>query len=214
MKKALKFLSSLKLAVIVICSIATITAIGTFVESKYDAVAAKKLVYDSVYMAIIMGVFAVNLIAVMVDRWPWKLRHISFICAHIGILCIMTGQLLTNQFGIDGSMRVGIQDQNSFVSLPAVDVTLYTTFDGNNYTEMKPEKKGFDWFGMKSPKEVDFFKNPPTAEHPYVISQVDGGMKFTDYYRYAVSTRETVASENQKLGSGVRFQLATAWLIS
>mgnify|MGYP003510608172 CR=1 FL=1 len=136
LNKKIRFLASLRLAVMVICSIAIITAVGTIVESKYDAAAAKKLVYDSIYMTIIMSVFAINLIAVIVDRYPWQLRHLSFIFAHVGILCIMLGQLVTNQFGIDGSMRVGIGDENRFVSLPNTDVTVYSSFDVNNYSKI------------------------------------------------------------------------------
>lgn len=205
-KKIIKFLSSLRLAVMVICSIAIITAIGTIVESKFDAAAAKKLVYDSIYMTIIMSVFAVNLIAVIVDRYPWKLRHLSFIFAHVGILCIMLGQLITNQYGIDGSMRVGIGDENRFLSLPNTDVTVYSSFDGNNYSKI------FE-------KEVDFFKYPPTSEKPFEIYKDQTGIKFTNYYRYALSSRETVAGENDKLGAGLKFQLSNGmanfieWLV-
>lgn len=205
-KKVLKFLASIKLAVIVIIGIATLTAIGTFVESKYDAAAAKKLVYDSIYMNIVMGVFAVNLIAVMVDRWPWKLRHISFIFAHVGILCIMAGQLITNQFGIDGSMRVGIGDENRFVSLPKTDITVYSSYDGTNYSKI------FE-------NEVDFFRSPPTPEKPFSVYKDQIGIKFTNYYPYAVASRETIASDNQKLGSGIRFQISNGqanfieWLV-
>ncbi|MBL7555678.1 MAG: cytochrome c biogenesis protein ResB [Bdellovibrionaceae bacterium] len=205
-KKVLKFLASIKLAVIVIIGIATLTAIGTFVESKYDAATAKKLVYDSIYMNIVMGVFAVNLIAVMVDRWPWKLRHISFIFAHVGILCIMAGQLITNQFGIDGSMRVGIGDENRFVSLPKTDITVYSSYDGTNYSKI------FE-------NEVDFFRSPPTPEKPFSVYKDQIGIKFTNYYPYAVASRETIASDNQKLGSGIRFQISNGqanfieWLV-
>lgn len=205
-KKVLKFLASIKLAVIVIIGIATLTAIGTFVESKYDAAAAKKLVYDSIYMNIVMGVFAVNLIAVMVDRWPWKLKHISFIFAHVGILCIMAGQMITNQFGIDGSMRVGIGDENRFVSLPKTDITVYSSYDGTNYSKI------FE-------NEVDFFRNPPTPEKPFSVYKDQIGIKFTNYYPYAVASRETIASDNQKLGSGIRFQISNGqanfieWLV-
>jgi hypothetical protein len=205
-KKLLKFLASLKLAVMVIISIATLTAIGTFVESKYDAAAAKKLVYDSIYMTIVMGVFATNLIAVMVDRWPWKLRHISFIFAHIGILCIMAGQLITSQYGIDGSMRVGIGEENRFVSLPQTDITVYSSFDGNNYSKIFEQ-------------EVDFFRAAPKPEKPFEIYRDQTGIRFTNYYPYAVASRETLSSDNQKLGSGIRFQITNGqanfieWLV-
>ncbi|MBL7543714.1 MAG: cytochrome c biogenesis protein ResB [Bdellovibrionaceae bacterium] len=205
-KKVLKFLASIKLAVIVIISIATLTAIGTFVESKYDAAAAKKLVYDSVYMNIVMSVFAINLMAVMVDRWPWKMRHISFIFAHVGILCIMAGQLMTTYLGIDGSMRVGIGEENRFVSLPQTDITVYSSFDGTNYSKI------FE-------KEVDFFRSSPTPENPYEIYKEQTGIKVTNYYPYAVASRETLAGDNPKLGAGIRFQITNGqanfieWLV-
>lgn len=205
-KKVLKFLASIKLAVMVIISIAVLTAIGTFVESKYDAAAAKKLVYDSIYMSIVMGIFAINLTAVMVDRWPWKLRHISFIFAHVGILCIMAGQMATTYLGIDGSMRVGIDDENRFVSLPQTDIVVYSSFDGTNYSKI------FE-------KEVDFFRSPPTPEKPFDIYAEQTGIKFTNHYRYAVASRETIPGVNPKLGSGIRFQLTNGqanfieWLV-
>lgn len=205
-KKVLKFLASIKLAVLVIISIATITAIGTFVESKYDAAAAKKLVYDSIYMNIIMAVFATNLIAVMVDRWPWKLRHISFLCAHVGILCLMAGQLMTTYMGIDGSMRVGIGDENRFVSLPQTDVTVWSSFDGNNYSKI------FE-------KEVDFFRKPPSPDKPMEIYNQETGLKISNYYPYAIASKETIAGDNPKMGAGIRFQITNGqanfieWLV-
>lgn len=193
-QKLLKFLASIKLAVIVISSIAILTAIGTFVESKYDAVAAKKLVYDSIYMNIIMIVFAINLTAVMVDRWPWKVRHIPFICAHIGILILMSGQYLTSKIGIDGSMRVEIGGENRFVQLPQTDLVIYSSFDGNNYTKIME-------------KEVDFFRNPPSEKKPVLLLAEQNPIKLKDYYKYAVASKEINPSTNEKLGSGVRIQI-------
>lgn len=205
-KKLIKQLSSLKLAVVVIISIAFITAIGTFVESKYDAITAKKIVYDSIFMTAIMLVLATNLIAVMIDRWPWKTRHAPFLCAHVGILMIMIGQSVTSQFGIDGTMRVGIMEDNRFVTLNQTDITVYSSFDGNNYSKI------FE-------KEVDFFKNPPSSEKPFEILKNQIDIKFKNYYRYALSSRQTNEATNPKLGAGVRFQISNGqanfieWLV-
>jgi hypothetical protein len=193
-QKTLKFLASIKLAVIVIASIATLTAVGTFVEAKYDATAAKKMVYDSIYMNIIMIVFAINLTSVMVDRWPWKVRHAPFVFAHIGILILMTGQFITSKFGIDGSMRVEIGGENRFIQLPQTDLIVYSSFDGNNYTKIME-------------REVDFFNNPPTPEKPMVLLPEQINIKLKDYYKYAVASKEITASENKKLGAGVRIQI-------
>lgn len=193
-QKTLKFLASIKLAVIVISGIAILTAVGTFVESKYDAVAAKKMVYDSVYMNIVMIVFAINLTAVMVDRWPWKIRHTPFIFAHIGILILMLGQFLTSKIGIDGSMRVEIGGENRFVQLPQTDLILYSSFDGNNYTKIME-------------REVDFFNDPPSEKDPMILLPEQLNLKLKDYYKYAVASKEVLPSENSKLGSGVRIQI-------
>ncbi len=206
MKKIFKPLASLKLAVVVILSIGLLTAIGTFVEAKYDAYAAKKLVYDTVWMYGIMGFLAINLIAVMVDRLPWKRRHISFIFAHIGILMILAGSVLTMQYGLDGSMRVGIGEENNMVQVANTDLVVYSSFDGDRYSKVLE-------------KEVDFFLQPPTEKNPLTIPAFEGEIKIVDYAKYVVPSRRVVASESTKTGAGLRFQVQNSnvnevqWLV-
>ncbi|RYZ69389.1 MAG: cytochrome c biogenesis protein, partial [Proteobacteria bacterium] len=116
MKKVLKFLASLKLAVVIILALAALTAVGTIVEAKFnDATVARKLVYDTVWMYTVMGALATSLIAVMVDRWPWKARHSSFVFAHIGIIFLLIGSVMTMKYGIDGSMRVPMGQSNQYL---------------------------------------------------------------------------------------------------
>lgn len=198
-RRTLKFLASLKLAVIVIASIGVVTAVGTFVEAKYDATAAKKLVYDSFWMYFVMGILAVNLTAVMVDRWPWKKRHAPFVFAHIGILILLFGSIVTQKFGIDGSVRVGIGESNQYVIVPETDILVYTSFDGDRYTKLNEQ-------------EVDFFLHPPTAEKPLVISGFNSEIKFTDYKKYVIPSRKVVAPKesNVRRGSALRFQIQNA----
>src|SRR6185312_7528223 len=103
--KILKFLASIKLAGFIILTLGTITAIGTFVESRYDAQTAQTLVYHSIYMVATMVALAINLLAVMVDRWPLKKHHTGFVLAHIGIITLLTGAYITQKWGVDGTMR-------------------------------------------------------------------------------------------------------------
>ncbi|MES3039429.1 MAG: cytochrome c biogenesis protein ResB [Bdellovibrionota bacterium] len=191
-KRYIKALSSIKIAVIVISSIAVLTAIGTIVEAKYDATAAQKLVYRSVWMYIIMGIFATNLIAVMVDRWPWQARHSSFICAHVGILMIIVGQFVTGTYGLDGSVRVEIGKNNRFVTVPETDITIYSSFDGTNYSKMHEQ-------------EVDFFMKSPKKK-PLVV-QLDAPLEFFDYENYVIPSKQVQASTQPQVGSGLRFQM-------
>ncbi len=193
-RKIIKALASLKLAVVVIIAIAVLTAIGTIVEARYDAYAAKKLVYDTYWMYGIMGFLCINLIAVMVDRLPWKKRHVAFVFAHIGILILLFGGLLTMKFGLDGSMRIGINESNSFVQVPETDLVVYTSFDGDRYSKTYES-------------EVDFFRKPPTVEKPYVIPAYNGEMKIVDYVKYALPAKKVVEDESGKAGAGLRFQV-------
>src|SRR5437868_15045906 len=137
LKKSLKFLASLKLAVVIILVLASLIAVGTIVESKYDALAARKLVYDTIWMYLVMGALATSLISVMVDRWPWKPRHAPFVFAHIGIIILLLGSVLTMNFGIDGSLRVGVGQSNRYLMVQDTDVLVYASFDGDRYTKLE-----------------------------------------------------------------------------
>lgn len=194
MKKLIKPLASLKLAVFIIVAIAVLTAIGTFVEAKYDAFAAKKLVYDTPWMFGIMVLLAINLIAVMMDRWPWKRRHAAFVCAHIGIIILMLGQWVTSNFGLDGSLRIGIGESGRYVQVHQTDLTVYSSFDGDRYSKTLEQ-------------EVDFFMNPPTKEKPFSIMTMDGSVDIVGYEKYVIPSRQVVPAEKGNFGPGLRFQI-------
>lgn len=198
MKKFIKPLASLKLAVFIIISMATLTAIGTFVESKYDAFAAKKLVYDTYWMAGILGLLTVNLIAVMIDRLPWKRRHAAFVCAHIGIITIMLGGWVTTKFGLDGNVRIGIGETGRYVQVPAIDLTAYSSFDGDRYSKTLEQ-------------EVDFFLNPPSIDKPFPIMTMDGDIKIVEYQKYVIPNKVVLAVDKGNFGSGIRFQIESSF---
>ncbi|HVK60503.1 MAG TPA: hypothetical protein VM432_03085, partial [Bdellovibrionales bacterium] len=184
MKKGsvLKSLASLKLAVIVILLLAGLTAWGTFVEARYqDAQAAQKIVYHSWWMYLAMGLLCVNLIAVMIDRWPWKNQHTGFILAHIGILILIGGSLVTRYFGIDGSLTLKIGAKSKHVVVSNTDLTLYSSFDGSSYTKL------FD-------QEVDFFTNRPTQGKPFEIDMPQAKIKVIRYVPYALRDQKVIAS--------------------
>lgn len=193
-KKINRPLASLKLAVFTIIAIGVVTAVGTIIEAKYDAYAAKKLVYDTWYMYTVMGILAVNLIGVMVDRWPWKKRHASFVCAHIGILMILAGAVVTMKWGVDGSMRVEIGQKNNLVQTPETDLTIYSSFDGDRYTKTLEQ-------------EVDFFKKPPSRDKPMKVATYNGEIQIIEYQKYVIPSRKVVDGEQGKSGAGIRLQL-------
>lgn len=216
-KKVVRRLASLKLAVFVIIAISCVVAVGTIVESKYDAAAAKRLVYHTWWMYAVLGLLATNLIAVMVDRLPWKKRHLPFILAHIGILFLLGGGLVTDRFGLDGSMRIGINDANRFVTIDQTEINLFASFDGQQFTSLLDNKDG-----SKNPvKDVNFYRNRPTEQNPFLVMNLDEPLTIVDFQEY-VAPQQVVVEGNETdgaIGSGVRFQLFNsraneiAWLV-
>lgn len=206
LRSLLKALSSLKLAVFIIVVFAVLTAVGTIIESKYDAIAASKWIYRTPWMFGVMILLAINLIAVMVDRWPWKQKHIPFILAHIGILVLLLGSLVTFLYGLDGTLRVAENEKNRFVTTSDTDLVIWSSFDGSNYTKLFEEP-------------VDFFLHSP-KEKPIEIS-VDHQkkIKISDYKPYALVTPQIRESDDPRAGLAVRFNLSnervhfTDWLM-
>ncbi len=194
-QKFLKFTASLKLAVFVIIAIAVIAAVGTVVEAKFDATTAQKLVYHSWYNYGVLGLLVVNLVGVMVDRWPWKAKHTSFVLAHIGIIILLVGAWITKYMGIDGTIVFSIGQTNRMVSVGETDLALYTSLDGQKYTAIHNE-------------QVDFFLNSPSPTHIRSLPVPEGDIQIIDYYRYAMRSERVEPSARDGDGPAVRFHLA------
>lgn len=196
-RRLIKKLASLRLAVFVIIALGTITAWGTFVEASYnDAVAAQKIVYHSVWMYSVMGTLTVNLIAVMIDRWPWQWRrHTGFVMAHIGLIVLMSGSVVTALYGIDGSISIGPGESSRHVQVSDTDLTVYSSLDGSRYTKV--------W-----DRPVDFWQRSP-SRHPVEIPIPNGTIRVLDFYPYAFREQKIVEGKGQD-GAAVRFQLQNA----
>lgn len=200
-----RFSCSFQLGIPIMVAIAALTAWGTIVESKFDAYAAKQKVYDSWMMWTVMSLLVYNLTVVVIDRWPWKMRHYPFIFVHAGIILLIFGGWVTSRFGIDGSMPVNINGKNNYVTLPETDLVIYATFDGDRYTKM------YD-------RPVDFFNHPPTKEKPYEVQFNNVDIKIIDYVPYgqlnkkvkAIAEDKTKDPNTLRVGSAIRFQMMNA----
>ena len=206
-RKFNKKLASLKLAVFVILAMAAISAWGTIVESMYnDARRAQELVYHSWYSYGTFALLAINLIAVIIDRYPWKWRHIGFISAHVGILILLAGSLMTRYFGVDGSMALKIGETKNRVSLQNTDVLLYSSLMTGDYRKLFEE-------------EVEFLKSPPSKSHPYEVLGGQDEIKITEFKPYSIPQFKVKSSSNVSDGPGLRFQISNSrvseseWLV-
>lgn len=192
-KKLIRFFASVKCAVLILSYIAVVIAIGTFVESSYDAYAAKKWIYDTFWMYLGMGLLSMSLIAVMVDRWPWQKKHTPFLFAHVGILVILLGSFITLKWGLDGSLTIPIGKNNRFAIVPNTDIVVYATYDGKKLAKIHE-------------REVDFFRQD-VKKNPLELPLDEGSLKFVDFHRYVVPVKQVLPSESLQAGAGLRFQM-------
>lgn len=198
------FFASIKLAIIILLSFAVICAIGTIYEARYDASYAQKMIYQSPAMFFVMGLLCVNLINVMISRWPWQRHHTGFIFAHIGIILLLAGSLITYLYGVDGSIMFDVGQKNRYVSLGNTDLLVYASYGDGKYKMLHSEG-------------VDFLKNPPKKK-PYTILVGSQPLRVIDFYPWALRDQKIVASTHPSSGAAIRLQLqndrvnVTQWL--
>jgi len=206
-RRVIKLLASLRLAVVIILALGILTAVGTFVEAEFNTSTAQKLVYHSVWMYGLLALLCLSLIAVMVDRWPWQAKHTGFILAHIGIIVLLIGSVLTRYWGIDGSMVFEIGQSNKFVTVVHPELTVFSSLDAQSYRRVHHEN-------------IDFFiKRPKGPEgHRVPVGGID--LRVVDYMPYAMREQKIIGTDTETDGPAIRFQLqnenvnVTDWLLS
>jgi len=187
------FLASIKLAIFVILSLAVVSAVGTIVEARFDAQVAQKLVYHSPYMLTVLGLLVVNLVAVMIDRWPWKAHHAGFVLAHIGIILTLGGALITQKFGVDGTMAFEIGQSNRHTTVNSTELAVYAADDTGGLALVRSQP-------------VDFLLQPPNR-YPVEFELGSERLSVSDYFLYAVRQSEIKSSDRPTDGSAIRIQL-------
>src|SRR4029450_11515735 len=126
--RVLAVMASLRLAVVVILTLAVTCAWATFYEMEHGTPAVQRDIYMTPWFAGILVLLGVNIFAVMVSRWPWKKHHAGFVIAHIGALPLLRGSLVSLHRGLDSNMplyegetsdRVSLLEKALHVSIPA-----------------------------------------------------------------------------------------------
>ncbi|PIQ87017.1 MAG: hypothetical protein COV74_02410 [Candidatus Omnitrophica bacterium CG11_big_fil_rev_8_21_14_0_20_45_26] len=101
-----KFFASFRCAVILIVMLALTVAGGTLIESAYGTTAAQVFIYRTPWFGLMLLLLALNLFASAVDRWPWQKKHVGFLATHLGIILLLVGSFLSQQFGTEGQLTI------------------------------------------------------------------------------------------------------------
>ncbi len=189
------FFSSVKLAVILLISLAIMLAIGTFYEAEYGTPDAQRVIYKSWFMSLEMILLIINLACAAVDRIPWKKHHIGFVVTHAGIITLLMGSFITQQRGIDGNLALGLNESSDHFSVSDTEFHVYQNFDG------RP-------FALLFQKPIDLDSKPPT-KNKYEFKLVDDDvLVIKDYLQKALRKLDVVPTADVKAFPAIKFNLA------
>jgi len=104
------FLASLKLAVILIFSLAVVLGVATFVEANYGTAAVGFLIYHTVWFAALLALLAANIFCAAAIRFPWKRHQTGFVVTHIGLLTLLAGSAITARGSLNSQLLVFLND--------------------------------------------------------------------------------------------------------
>ena len=152
--RLIHLLASLKLALLLIATIAIACAVATFTESHFDASVARAWIYKAPWFIAWLGILCINLFAVTLSRWPWQKPHTGFIITHYGIILLLIGAVVGSKFGFEGNvtLRTDGQPQRRIVTDKS---TLQIESPADSYLYLLP---------------FDAKLTHPTQKHPTVLT--------------------------------------------
>lgn len=96
-------LASLKLTTALLIVIAVVLSIGTVLESVRGTEAARA-VYFAPWFFGLQGLFALNIVAALWERWPRNRMRVGFLITHASMLLILGGAMVTAMKAVDGRL--------------------------------------------------------------------------------------------------------------
>ncbi len=134
-----RFLSSLKLAVLSLLSLAGVLAVATVAESLYGMRGAYVLIYGQVWFYGLLVMLGLNVFCAALSRWPWKRHQMGFVITHSGILLILAGSWLTMQYGVDGNLPIVEGTDDGEVILNGLQLSIGDVEEGKSQAFPIPE---------------------------------------------------------------------------
>ncbi len=93
---------------VLLITLALACAIATVAESKFNSDVARYYIYKAPWFLLWLMALVVNLVCVILSRWPWQRKHLSFIVAHIGIITLLAGAVIGQRWGFEGFMNLEV----------------------------------------------------------------------------------------------------------
>lgn len=103
-KSTLRVVGSLWFATALLLILMLAMGSATIFETTHGLDQTRAFFYHSPWFKGLLALFALNILAAMLLRLPFKRRQLPFVSAHIGLLIILAGALCTDMIGLDGKL--------------------------------------------------------------------------------------------------------------
>lgn len=97
-------LGSLKPAVILLTAWAVSMVLASLHEAGHGTEAAIRDFYGSTWFAALMAAVGVNVLSAIVVRWPPRRSQAGFVIAHVSVLIVLVGALVTRLWAVHGNL--------------------------------------------------------------------------------------------------------------
>ena len=155
-------------------------ATGTIVESRFSTAVAKRFVYGTWWFGGFLLLLAVNLFCSAFSRFPWKKYQTGFVITHLGIICILAGSLVTQQWGKDGQ------------------IALKEGEEGHVFQEEKPTLYYQLNDGAIESLPASFPFRAPSPDHPLLVHMNNGGLLMVN--QFYLNAQRTVKGRDIEKG--------------
>ncbi len=152
----LRAVASLKLAVVLIAVYTAVLVWATAIEKLHGTAAAHTEVYGAGWFVALHVVIAVNILAAVLIRFPWRPRQTGFVVTHLGVVVLLVGCLLSWRYG-------------SKAQLPVVEGRAAHLVHEESRLDSPPVELGFQVFLHKFRRKLD----PGAAMASHYSSLVD-----------------------------------------
>jgi hypothetical protein len=167
-------LASLRVGVVAMVVLAVACAAATFYESAHGTAAAQRAFYATGWFTFVLALLGVNILLSMLKRYPWRRHQAGFVMAHVGIVLILVGSLVSVHGGVDGSLVLFQGERSDRMTTAGKVVTAALDH------------------GASTLVAADVESAPPAPSRPRQAS-VSGAALVLDDYAPHVEVHETIA---------------------
>lgn len=139
------FLGGITFAIFLIVTSAIFVIIGTLIESKTGShLYAASLTYQNPLFTLLICGFFINILFSATRRFPFKKKHIPFLITHLGMLMILSGNILKNVYGTQGHMSLIEGSGSDYILLPNTHALYVENKSGSKEFALNEKTKQFD----------------------------------------------------------------------